>query len=202
MFSKRIRKAFQILINEKSFPINEQNTALVVIDMQEKLLNALPNDKELTWNIGKLISASEIFKLRIFITEQNPSKLGKTISNISPKGKYKKYSKMAFSCINCIDLMKDLKNAKIKNIILCGIETHICISQSALDLLYKGYNIHLIADATNSRGLYDKELAMARMQHHGVTISTTESIIFEICQSADKKVFKEISQLIKMKMKI
>ena len=92
--------------------------------------------------------------------------------------------------------MEELKNKKITNLIVCGIETHICIQQTALDCLQKGFEVILVSDAMSSRNRVDHEIALQRMTQRVAILTTTESIIFELCKTADRKEFKEIRNII------
>ena len=131
-----------------------------------------------------------------FISEQNPLKLGETIPELLPKARFKKIEKMEFSLANIQYFLNELKNKKISNLIICGIETHICIQQTALDCLQKGFEVILISDAMGSRNRVDHEIALQRMNQSGAILTTTESIIFELCKTADRKEFKEIRNII------
>ena len=103
---------------------------------------------------------------------------------------------MAFSLANIQDFLKELKSKKISNLIVCGIETHICIQQTVLDCLQKGLEVIIVSDAMGSRNTKDHEIALKRMIHSGAILTTTESIIFELCKTADRKEFKEIRNII------
>jgi len=103
---------------------------------------------------------------------------------------------MEFSLAHIQEFLKELKNKKITNLIVCGIETHICIQQTALDCLQKGFEVILVSDAMSSRNRVDHEIALQRMTHSGAILTTTESIIFELCKTADRKEFKEIRNII------
>jgi len=94
-------------------------------------------------------------------------------------------------------LMKHLKDKKIKNILLCGVETHICVQQTALDLFTLDYNVFVAIDAVGSRNIIDHEVALRRIENAGGIISTTESVIFEWCKSADRNEFRDLSGIIK-----
>ena len=171
--------------------------ALFLIDIQEKIINPIPNKDLITKNIKKLLSAYQILDKNIFLSEQNPLKLGTTINELIPKVAYKKIEKMEFSLAFRKDLFKELDNKNIINLIICGLETHICIQQSVLDFLGKGYKVILIADAMGSRKNLDHEIALQRMVNKGAIITTTESIIFELCRTSDREEFKEIREIIK-----
>ena len=179
---------------KKKLPIKN---ALLLIDIQEKIFAPIYNKDSIIENIQKLLNAYQILDKNIFISEQNPRKLGKTIPNLLPKVNFNKIQKMDFSLANSKDLLQEIDNKKITNLILCGFETHICIQQSVLDFLKKGYEVSVISDAMGSRNNVDHEISLQRMLHKGAIITTTESIIFEICKTSDREEFKEIRNLIK-----
>ena len=170
--------------------------ALIIMDVQEKIIRAIFNKDSITKNIKKLIDAYQILEENIFVSEQNPFKLGATIPELLPKVAFKKIEKMEFSLANIQEFLKELKNKKITNLIVCGIETHICIQQTVLDCLKKGFEVILVSDAMSSRNRIDHEIALKRMIQRGAILTTTESIIFELCKTADRKEFKEIRNII------
>ena len=176
--------------------LSSKVSALIVIDIQEKIIRPIFNKDSIIKNIKKLMDAYQVLEENIFISEQNPLKLGVTIPELSPKARFKKIEKMEFSLANIQDFLNELKNKKISNLIVCGIETHICIQQSALDCLQKGFEVILISDAMGSRNRLDHEISLQRMTQSGAILSTTESIIFELCKTADRKEFKEIRNII------
>ena len=182
----------------KSELINGPQTALLIIDMQEKIIPQIRNRQSLINNIIKLIKGCKIIGLRLLHTEQNPSKLGKTIESIENLLSSCPYTKMTFSCCGSDEFLKEInKNGQIENIVICGIESHICILQSALELTSKGFNVFVPRDAVNSRNDLDHETAISRLSSSNITITTVESIIFELCQTAKRNEFKSISKLIK-----
>ena len=171
--------------------------ALLLIDIQEKIISPINNKDSIIKNIQKLLSAYQILDENIFVSEQNPQKLGKTIPKLLPKEGFTKIQKMDFSIASSPDLLNELDNKKITNLIICGFETHICIQQSVLEFLKKGYEVLVISDAMGSRNNLDHEISLQRMLHKGAIITTTESIIFEICKTSDRKEFREIRNIIK-----
>ena len=177
--------------------LSSKVNALLIIDIQEKIIRPIFNKDSIIRNIKKLIKAYSILEENILLSEQNPLKLGATIPELLPKTRFKKIEKMEFSLANIQEFLKELKNKKIKNLIVCGIETHICIQQTVLDCLQKGFEVILISDAMSSRNRVDHEIALQRMIHNGAILTTTESIIFELCKTADRKEFKEIRNIIK-----
>jgi len=176
--------------------LSSKLNALIIIDIQEKIIRPIFNKDSIIKNIKKLIDAYQILEENIFISEQNPLKLGATIPELLPKNGFKKIEKMEFSLANIKEFLEELKNKKITNLIVCGIETHICIQQTALDCLQKGFEVILVSDAMSSRNMKDHEIALQRMIQSGAILTTTESIIFELCKTADRKEFKEIRNII------
>jgi len=170
--------------------------ALLIIDIQEKIIRPIFNKDSIIKNIKKLINAYQILEENIFISEQNPLKLGETMPELLPKAEFKKIEKMEFSLANIEDFINELKNKKITNLIVCGIETHICIQQTVLDCLQKGFEVIIVSDSMSSRNKKDHEIALQRMIQNGAILTTTESIIFELCKTADRKEFKEIRNII------
>ncbi len=181
---------------KSSDKLSPKVNALIIIDVQEKIIRALFNKDSITKNIKKLIEAYQILEENIFVSEQNPLKLGATIPELLPKVAFKKIEKMEFSLASIQEFLKELKNKKITNLIVCGIETHICIQQTVLDCLQKGFEVILISDAMSSRNRVDHEIALQRMTQRGAILTTTESMIFELCKTADRKEFKEIRNII------
>jgi len=170
--------------------------ALLIIDIQEKIIRPIFNKDSIIKNIKKLTNAYQILEKNIFISEQNPRKLGGTIPELSNLAGFRKFEKMEFSLAKLEEFLKELKDKKISNLIVCGIETHICIQQTVIDCLQKGFEVILITDAMGSRNRVDHEIALQRMTHSGEILTTTESIIFELCKTADRKEFKEIRNII------
>ena len=173
--------------------------ALLLIDIQEKIISPINNKDSIIKNIQKLLGAYQILDENIFVSEQNPLKLGKTIPKLLPKAGFTNIQKMDFSLASNQFLFEELNHKKISNLIICGFETHICIQQSALEFLKKGYEVVIISDAMGSRNNLDHEIALQRMLNKGAIITTTESMIFELCKTSNRKEFKEISNIVKSK---
>ena len=173
------------------------NKGLILIDIQEKIINPINNKDSIIKNIKKLLRAYELLDENIFVSEQNPLKLGETVTDLLPKVDFNKIQKVEFSLAKNYELIEELENKKVTNLIICGIETHICIQQSVIEFMEKGYEVFVISDAMGSRNKLDHDTALQRMLHKGAIITTTESIIFELCETSDRKEFKEISKIIK-----
>ena len=176
--------------------LSSKVNALLIIDVQGKIIRPIFNKDSIIKNIKKLVNAYQILEENILVSEQNPLKLGATIPELLPNAGFKKFVKMEFSLANIQEFLEELKNKKITNLIVCGIETHICIQQTVLDCLKKGFEVFLISDSMGSRNRVDHEIALQRMTQKGAILTTTESIIFELCKTADRKEFKEIRKII------
>ncbi len=185
------------IINHNNRLIVEDQTLLLILDMQERLISGIINNELIIFNIKKLIKTCNLFNIKIALTEQNPLKLGNTIETITEKRDYPKFKKMEFSCTKNTDFKNYIKKYNFKNIIICGIETHICIQQTSLELLEKDFNILIPRDAIGSRNTIDNETAFLRLISSGAVASTTESIICELCKTSDRKEFREFSKILK-----
>ena len=177
--------------------ISKKETALLIMDAQTKIMNPIKNKDLIIENIYKLLKSYEILGENIFISEQNPQKLGSTVEKLLPKSDFKIFKKMDFSIANNKLLNNELSSKKIKQLIICGFETHICIQQSVLGFLKKNFKVYLVADSISSRKTIDHDIALERMRSEGAILATSESIIFELCETSSRIEFKEISNIIK-----
>ena len=175
--------------------MSRHDTALLVVDVQGKLASAVQNPAQLVWNIQRLIQGAQLLGLPIAATEQYPEGLGPTIPklaemlpNIS--------SKRMFSCAENGDLFANWNNSGIHKILVSGIEAHVCIQQTVLDLLAEGFRVYLPCDAISSRQTLDADIAIRRMEACGATITSTEATLFEWCATSKCPEFKSISQLV------
>jgi nicotinamidase-related amidase len=134
----------------------------------------------------------------IVVTEQYPKGLGPTIKSLSGLiNDFSPIKKMSFSCCGETKFLDSLHNYGKRNVIICGIETHVCVLQTVMDLIERGYHPVIIEDCVSSRKPKDRETALKRMAREGVIITTYESILFELCEIAGTDQFKKISKLVK-----
>ena len=175
----------------------EDETLLLIVDVQQKLLKNIKDNKLLLFNIKKLINTCNLLNIQIAITEQNPLKLGKTLESIIDDNEYPIFEKMEFSCIKNKSFINYLNEHNFNNIIVCGIESHICVLQTSIDLLQKGLNILIPRDAIGSRNEIDNDTAFLRLILSGAVASTTESLICELCKTSNRKEFREVSKILK-----
>lgn len=175
--------------------IKREDSVLVVIDVQERLIPGISNHNKMIDNIVKLIRFAEIIGMPVVMTEQE--KLGATVKEIKMElTDLVPITKIEFSLWKCSKFVKKLDQLSRNNIILVGIETHICIAQTALELL-PNFNVHVISDATSSRSVENKDIALQRLNQSGVVVSSTEMVIYELMGRAGTEEFKKVLRLIK-----
>jgi len=172
-------------------------TVLIVIDVQERLFVKIEGKERLAENIRKLLRFAEILKIPVIATEQYPKGLGPTIPEIRDLLRVKPIEKIEFSCMASSDFRRRLSEAGAENLVLTGIEAHICVAQTAIEALTSGYNVYVVYDAVSSRRREDKLIAVERMKQHGAVIVTTEMMMYEILRRAGTKEFKKVLELVK-----
>lgn len=178
--------------------LNIENSLLLIIDVQEKLVNTLDKDI-IVKRTASLTNAAKILGIPILVTEQYPKGLGSTVSqvkqNLSENTKI--FEKTSFSALKEPGFTEILKTYNKKQIVICGIETHICVHQTASDLIAEGYEVYIVKDACASRNKYEFKQGIERMQENGANISCLEIVLFEWLKNAKHPNFKEIQALIK-----
>ena len=180
----------KILLREK--------TVLLVIDIQERILPVILDYERVVENTLKLINGFKILGLPIFYTEQYPKGLGPTESTIKAAlGRDEAIQKMTFSCYGAGNLFADLKKGGKEQVVVCGIESHVCVLQTVMDLLENDFQVHVASDAVSSRRKSDYETALRRMDKNGAEITLSESVLFELLDICGTDEFKAISKLVK-----
>ena len=182
--------------------LNIENSALVIIDIQEKLVLAAKDGDEVAQNTAKLVETANILNIPTIVTEQYPKGLGSTVDIVKNifSDSTPTIEKTSFSAMlepDFANRIAELKNRGINQIVLCGIETHICVHQTVAALLREGFEVYVAKDACASRNKYEFKQGIELMQANGATISCMEIILFEWLKSAKNPYFKEIQALIK-----
>jgi nicotinamidase-related amidase len=170
--------------------------ALLVVDVQDKLLERIENRESLVANAVRLVKAAQVLHLPVWATEQYPRGLGPTtaaLATLIPN----RPGKTTFHCCAVPQLLEQLYGRQIRHLTLVGIETHVCVAQTALELLGLGFRVQVPADAVGSRHKIDWEFALRRLEHAGATVSTSEAVLFEWTERSDRAEFKAISALVK-----
>lgn len=204
--------------------MSRDDTVLLVVDMQERLVPVVRNADRLVWNIARLLKGARVLGVPALATEQYPRGLGATLPDIAsglsatPDGGVDTVTgtvtgtivdtvtgtppsaipeKLTFSAYGCAAVRERLAAWGRPNVLVCGIETHVCVLQTVLDLGHAGYRVFLAEDAVESRFESDRLTALRRMEAAGSTLTTVESALFEWCFEAGTPEFKQVSQLVK-----
>ncbi len=176
--------------------LTPEQSGLCVVDVQEKIIPTIPTGQHVITECCRLIDAANLFDTPIIFSEQYPKGLGQTVAQIATRiSQQKVIEKLSFSCCNEPSFLDQIPK-QIETIILSGIETHICIAQTALDLLKLGFRVCIAVDAVGSRREHDHTVALRRLETAGAVLSTTEAILFELCATAENAAFKKMQQLI------
>jgi nicotinamidase-related amidase len=176
--------------------MSPHDTALVVVDVQEKLMPLVAGSKRIVWNLRRLLDGAQAVGLKVLATEQYPQGLGPTVPELAGRlGNIP--SKSTFSCGGCEPFAAALEDLGASKVMVSGIEAHVCVQQTVLDLLAGGYRVYVPVDAVGSRYAIDYETGLKRMESAGATLTTTESALFEWCQVSGTPTFKKISALVR-----
>ena len=176
--------------------MNAIDTGLLVVDAQEKLLAVIPERARIVWNIRRLLDAAAILGVPIAGTEQYPDKLSPTVPELKERIGHAP-DKLAFSACVCGEIFERWSSDARDRVLVCGIETHVCVAQTAFDLTAAGFAVYVAVDAVGSRQKIDQDTALRRMESAGIILTTTEAAMFELCRTAGTPEFKQISALAK-----
>jgi nicotinamidase-related amidase len=178
--------------------LNPQDTCLVIIDIQEKLLPVMAESERVVKNAAVLIQIAKSLNIPIFWCQQVPRALGPTVNELTGllEG-VEPLEKSSFSCCGEEKFLASLDRLNPHTTILCGIETHVCVFQTAADLLRQGLEVHVVADATSSRTLENKQIGLDRMKQQGAVVTSTEMCLFELLRDAKHQKFRDLAKLIK-----
>lgn len=176
------------------------DAGLLIIDVQEKLIPKIQSADAVVRNVAFLIDAAQQLNIPVQATEQYPKGLGATISELA-KRLPPRPDKVAFSCCAVPAVVENFHRAARPNVVLAGIETHVCVQQTALDMLAQGFQVYIPVDAVGSRYVIDHDMALRRLERSGAVLTTAESCVFEWVGSAGHPQFKAISLLVQERMK-
>ncbi|HAH23355.1 MAG TPA: hydrolase [Prolixibacteraceae bacterium] len=178
--------------------ILKENTIGLVIDIQERLVPVMEESELFIENCTKLIQGLQILGLPLLVTQQYTKGLGETIAPIaSVINDFQYIEKKDFSCFGEPTVAEKLALSGAKNVIICGIESHVCVLQTAIDLKEAGYVPVVVMDCVSSRSFDNMDLASERFRYEGIMMTSLESILFELTRTASSPEFKEISKLVK-----
>ncbi len=175
------------------------NSVLVIVDVQEKLFNVVLNREQVLKNILKLVKISKLLRIPIIITEQYPQGLGKTVPELVQElgEHYSPIEKTTFSCFGSQEFRERVSEIGRKNLLITGIEAHICVYQTAVDAASLGYRPVVVYDATSSRLELDYRVMLYRLLGKGIDVATTDMVIFELVGDSKHPAFREVLKIVK-----
>ena len=179
--------------------LDSSKAALAVIDIQEGFRDAIPDFPILASRASTAVQGSLILGMPVLVTEQYPKGLGHTAEEIRMvlPDDFETVEKTAFSSCGASQFVDTLNELKVKQVVICGLETHVCVSQTAHDLLDRGFEVHILSDCVSSRFEYNRLAGMSKMIRSGAIESSIEMAFFELMRDAKHEHFKEIQALIK-----
>ena len=178
--------------------INQTNTMAMIIDYQERLLPAMDEPRELAKQTEILIRGLKELDIPMVITQQYTQGLGMSESFVFEAAQTQEFmDKIEFSAMKDTEIIKEVNQIDKENIIVCGIEAHICVLQTCLDLKEQGFTPYLVLDCIGSRKRSDWEMTIIRAQQEGIIVTSAESVLFELLEKAGSATFKTISRLIR-----
>lgn len=181
-----------------TFTLDRSKAGLIIVDVQEKLYPKIDRFEELFQSLHKTISGCRILNLPIVVSEQYPEGLGQTLPQIlhMAGAEALKMTKTTFSCLADEQFKRKLLEMPVSQWIIIGIEAHVCVLQTARDLIHAGKDVVVVNDAIGSRSIYDFSSAIAELRDMGARVSSTETVLFELVHDSKAPEFKEISKLV------
>jgi nicotinamidase-related amidase len=178
--------------------LNTNNTVLVLVDVQEKLAGAMHEKESLIQNTVKLVSGARVLDVPIIRTEQNPKGLGATVPEVAELlADMPSITKLSFSCCGEQKFVDEFNKLNRKNVLVCGIESHVCVYQTVADLTRGAYKVHVVADAVSSRTPENKAIGLEKCKEVGALITSTETALFELLRVAEGDKFKKMLKIVK-----
>ena len=178
--------------------MNREDTIAVFIDYQEKLMPAMHHREEMEDKVCRLAEGLKALGIPHVVTQQYTKGIGETVLTVAAAiGDFEPIDKTTFSCMSHLDFVNQLEMAEKPNVIVCGIEAHICVQQTVEQLLAEGYNVYVPVDCCSSRSQNDYLWATERMEKSGAVMTTYESILYELLKDSKAEGFKEISKIVK-----
>lgn len=179
--------------------LNRSDAVLSVVDIQEKLAATMPETDTVVENVHRLVLGAQRLGLPMIVTEQYPRGLGPTLPELAEAmgAAYAPIEKLSFSCAGAGQYLDRLAESGRKQVVLCGMEAHVCVLQTCIHLLERGYAVHVAADAVCSRRADHKELALDQMRSAGAVVTCVEAVIFQLLGRAGTPEFKDLLKIVK-----
>jgi nicotinamidase-related amidase len=186
------------IAGEEPQMLDSNRTALILVDLQTKVFNSLFEKEALSLSLQKLVKGARVLDVPIVVSEQNPRGLGSTISeiaNLLPGNS--PIIKVTWSCCGQEGFRKVLEGMNRRQLLLAGCETHVCVYQTAMDLLSLGYEVQMVADCVGSRTAKNRDIALSRLVKEGARLTSAEMALFELLRTEEGPRFKEILKIVK-----
>lgn len=181
-----------------ALPLSPDRAQLILVDVQGKLARMMHESDALIGQIRRLLQAARQLDIPILWAEQLPEKLGPTVPElIEVLEDVPAMTKSSFGCCGDAAMMNAIESSRRRQVLLCGIEAHVCVWQTAFELRARDFDVHLVADAVSSRSAFNRDIAWRRMEAIGVHLSTVEMVLFELMKDASHPHFRAISKLLK-----
>ena len=177
--------------------LDVQNTALIVVDIQGKLARIVHESGHLIESAARTIRGAQVLGLPVIATEQNPAGLGPTVEELAPLLAGEAISKTTFSCCREPRFNSALELLERNDLLVVGIEAHICVYLTVVDLIGRGFEAHVVADAVSSRSAGNREIGLSRMRDAGASLTSVEMALFELPGAAEGEKFKDILKIVK-----
>ena len=178
--------------------LDRSRAALVVVDLQEAFRPAVLDFEQVAANVSVLVRGARVLGLPTLVTEQYPKGLGRTVPEVAEHlDEVEPIEKVCFSAVQADGFSRELQKARRDQVLLCGIETHVCVGQTAEDLLAEGIEVHVAQDAVTSRTAENRALGLHKMERSGATVTSVETALFELVRQAGTPEFKEVQALVK-----
>lgn len=178
--------------------IRIENTALVVVDVQGKLAQSMDDRATLFGNLQRMVKGAQALEIPVILAEQTPEKLGSTIAEVAELlPGIEPVSKTSFSCMASPRFVENLSSLNRNQVLVVGMEAHVCVYQTAIDLLQHGYEVEVVEDAIGSRAASNKRLAVRKMLARGVGLTSVEMALFELMGNSEHPAFRKIQAIIR-----
>jgi len=177
--------------------LKRDDTVVAIVDFQGKLARIVRDSEAVLQAAARLIRGAKVLEVPVVWTEQNPAGLGPTVPEVAELLEGQAIAKLSFSCCAEPRFADALKRLARKDVLLAGIETHICVYQTAAELLAAGYAVHVVADAVSSRTSANKAIGLAKMERAGAHVTSVETALFELQRIAEGPTFKELLRIVK-----
>lgn len=178
--------------------LQRETSVLVVVDVQKKLTPDLVDRESVLANLVRLVQAARLLAVPTLVTEQNPGALGPTLGSVAESlADYRPVAKQCFSALGSEDFTARLLRMERKQVVVCGIMTHVCVAQTALDALARGLAVHVVTDAVSAWQPLDHQRGLEKLRDAGAVLTTTEMAIYEWLERADTDAFKALLPLLK-----